>query len=282
MSVSIRKSISAMFIAAITTACTDSTETTGGDGQGTSGSLAAMAVQQGKLHVLEPSAIQSFELEQTPTSPIYHSTSYLGGSNRAQTLFRYDSEYMFVGTSIGVEIKKWQVDEENGTGEFKHINTITHLQAYDPVVAKGNYAYFTTRNGVESLNTSADLVGIIDISAIDNAQVVFRYEELDEPHGLALHGDHLYVCDKAEGLTKFKIEGLPSESGAQEDSDQSATDVIAELTGPTLVKEFLTDVYPCNDVIALNDRLILTSTYRVTQLQIFDSHLEIISVIESD
>jgi len=267
----------AFVTSAFIASCGESSTSSGDEG-GQSGSLAAMTILQGQLHVLEPNNIQSFSLEGDPLVPATLATTRLESFNGGETLFNFNNEYLFVGTELGVEIKRWQEQTEEAPQLFEHVDTVNHFQAYDPVVVHGNHAYFTTRDGEEAIASSSDLVAIVDISDISNSEVIFRYRGLNEPQGLAKHNDNLYVCDKAEGLIKFNIEEVNLADSEQTDANGNL--ITEETYGPGLTKIFQENVYPCNDIIAIEDRLILTGEHRITQLQLSEEGLDVLSVIE--
>jgi len=259
-------------------ACTDQSDTNGssGSGQGQAGSLATMTILQNELHILHDNKISSFDITSDELSPAEIGESQLS-SGTAETLFSFGSEHVFVGTTNGVIIQQHKGIESSDSSRFTHVNTVTHITARDPVVAKDNYAFFTTRDGNEDLASEADVVGLIDIEDMENATVIFRFADLKEPIGLGWWKEALYVCDANDGLTKFTLEEVNLADTNQ--LDRNGVPILTDQLGPGLVRQELRDFYPCSDVVATKEILILTSSEGINQLRMTDGTLEVISSI---
>jgi hypothetical protein len=88
-------------------------------------------------------------------------------------------------------------------GNPSYINRIEHFRSCDPVVADEAYAYVTLRGGTNCW-TDLNELQIIDIQDSQNLSVVGRHI-LYNPHGLAVIGDHLIVCDGTAGVKVVDI-----------------------------------------------------------------------------
>lgn len=231
--------------------------TTGGAGQ--SGSLASMVIANGGLHVLNNSNLVSFDLSEGKEL----SSSVISYFNvwDAETIFNYNNEYLLVGSDTSVKIFSLDTESEDLL-PVKFISSFQHLTARDPVIALDGTAYFTTRDGDENKNTTRDALGILDISDITSPVELLVDNTLKEPYGLTLFNGSLFVCDKSAGLSRFSIE-----------KDES--DLISAL-----VFEQSYSIYPCNDVIANGDILVLTDPKSINQLRVNGSELELVSKIE--
>jgi hypothetical protein len=53
----------------------------------------------------------------------------------------------------------------------------------------------------------ANQLDIIDITSLTNPTLVKSYE-MDNPHGLSIKGNHLYICDGASGLKVYNLEDV--------------------------------------------------------------------------
>ena len=270
----------ALIASLVIVACTDTSETAGttGGGQGTAGSLATMTVLQNELHILHNNRISSFDITSDVLNPQEVGVSYLS-MGTAETLSPFGSEYVLVGTSNGVVIQKYKSDTTAGSARFEHVNSVPHLVARDPVIAKDTRAFFTTRDGNDDFSAREDVVGMIDISALENATIIYRYADLKEPIGLGWWQEALYVCDREEGLTKFTIEEVNLADTNQ--LDENNTLIIQDTFGPGLVRQELNGFFPCSDVIPQGDFLILTGESGVTQLKMGQSGMAVVSTIES-
>lgn len=237
-----------------------------GGSSGEGGSMAGMQILDGKLHILTNNYIRSFSLS-SPLRPELIGNTWVIG---AETLFNYQDKYLFAGTSTG--IISYQLPETDN-GDFDdyllRINQFTHIRAYDPVIAVDGKAYFTTRNGVKGdWSGRNDYIGLLNIQNIDSPYLLAEYNELIEPAGLALRNEILYVCDKVDGLSLFTTEPeyiVPNDNGLRY----------------TLVPLELNDFVACSDVIATDDRLILTSQEGIAQLRIDDGQVTQLSLLRN-
>ncbi|WP_440906487.1 hypothetical protein ACMZOO_19145 (plasmid) [Catenovulum sp. SX2] len=249
----------------------------GSASSGQSGSLAAMTIFQDELVFVEDSTIYTFQLQNKLFPELTSSTR---AWNRLETVFNYQNEYLMFGTQRGVLI--YEPDNTpNAYNKFNQISQIAHLRAYDPVIAIGDTAYYTIRDGDTDFNSdSTDVVGVINISNIGSPVIESLYLDLYEPHGLGLHNNTLYVCDKKEGLVKFSIEQIANESDDLVDID--GTPVTDEQTVKGLVRQPLDNSYACNDLIVSGNTLILTSALGIQQLRIENDSLTVLSEISKD
>ncbi|WP_341206239.1 hypothetical protein [uncultured Psychrosphaera sp.] len=226
---------------------------------GQSGSLASMTIANGDLHILNNGYVISFDL----SGELVLSSKVTSDSHSwdAETIFNYNNEYLLVGTDNSVNIFSLNSEsEELLPAEF--VSSFQHLTARDPVIALEGIAYFTTRDGNESTHTNRDALGVLDISDITTPIEILVDNSLKEPYGLTLSNGSLFVCDKAAGLTKFSIE----------------KDELGNVSA--LVYQQSYSIYPCNDVIANGDLLVLTDPKSINQVRVNGSELELVSKIE--
>lgn len=238
----------------------------GSSGSGTGGSLANMTILDGELHILSNNYIKSFSLE----SPLAPELIGSGWILDAETLFTYQNQYLFVGTSVGIEIfQPSETPNVEVSDYLQHISSFGHIRAYDPVIASNGSAYFTTRDGNDSGRSDVtDYVGLLDITDINNPNLIAEYNDLVEPVGLALRDNVLYICDRVQGLTLFTKE----------------RDLVTQNFNNlpyTLVPKFIDDFVACNDIIATDDQLIVTSAEGITQLRISNNQVTHLSVLRN-
>jgi hypothetical protein len=73
-----------------------------------------------------------------------------------------------------------------------------HARGCDPVIAEGDYAFVTLRQGTNCGPTKDELL-VINISDFFNPALVQTYD-MHNPHGLSKSGNLLFVCDGNEGV----------------------------------------------------------------------------------
>jgi hypothetical protein len=78
------------------------------------------------------------------------------------------------------------------------ISSVDHFRSCDPVVADEDYAYVTLRGGTNCFTTRNELQ-IITLEDPKNLEVISS-QLLFNPHGLAIHENHLIVCDGTAGI----------------------------------------------------------------------------------
>lgn len=110
----------------------------------------------------------------------------------------------------------------------------THLRACDPVVANEAYAYVTVRSSWSNSSACGGNINallVYDIADMQYPRLVNTLE-MYNPHGLALYGNTLYVCDGTQGLKIFDISDTynsePQYLKAVETSDNTYFDCIAK------------------------------------------------------
>lgn len=189
------------------------------------GSSAAIIAQRGFIILIDSSGVQSFEPDQGRLR--FRSFLWQPG---AETLFPYKDDLIMVGTERETRVIK--IDED---GDMETVSTIVHARSCDPVVANDTHMYITLRSGTRcGISTGENTLLMFNIEDIERP-IFIRSVSLEEPLGLALTDEELFVCHK-DGLKRFDI------------SDS----------------EFLIEVanYPdavCNDLIAQdNARLLIT------------------------
>ena len=117
-----------------------------------------------------------------------------------ETIFPLNG-FLFLGTRNGMLIYRIL---QGGATEF--ISNYQHVVSCDPVVANNQYAYVTLRaSGCRQAGPgAADLLEIIDITNLNNPEVVASYN-MDSPFGLGLDGQTLFLCEGERGLKVFDV-----------------------------------------------------------------------------
>ena len=190
-----RKFIYTLLLASlvITSSCdSDSNATMAPGTAGTGGSMARFAISGNYLYTVTNSNLKVYDISE-PANPKPGSDIKVGV--RIETIFPY-GENLFIGSQTGMHIYGIQNPEKPVS-----ISTYTHVQSCDPVVVQGNYAYVTLRDG-NTCRTGQNLLDVINISNIETPQLIRSYP-MQNPHGLGIDGNILFVCEGKYGLRVF-------------------------------------------------------------------------------
>jgi hypothetical protein len=135
------------------------------------------------------------------------------------------------------------------------VSEFQHGTACDPVVVDGDYAYVTLRGGNNCGATESGLF-IVDISNIANPVLAKSYG-LDEPYGLGVKDEKLFVCDGSSGLRVY---------------DKTDINDLRELN-------HFTDIITY-DVIPLEDLLLMVGDGVLYQYEYSENDIALVSTLE--
>lgn len=202
-----------------------------GGGSGRGGSLARFTIVKDNLYVVDNSNLKVFNITD-PKDPVFVNNSPIDAF--AETIFPF-GEHLLIGTRTGMFV--YSIAQPN---KPTYVSQYSHFASCDPVVAEGDFAYVTLRNGTPCM-WGQNQLDILDISNLSNPQLV-NSVQMSNPHGLGIGGDILFVT---EGNAGFKIfdRTNPAE--------------------PELIN--FIDNIPAFDVIPLNNTLILTGNDGIYQ-----------------
>jgi hypothetical protein len=153
------------------------------------GSMSRFAVYGDYLYVVNNNMLKVFSLSENSVIKGYE--QYL--SWNVETIFPYNQK-LFLGTTSGMMIYSL-----TDPAKPAYLSSLAHVVGCDPVVVQGNYAYVTIRNG-NSCGQNRSFLDVIDISN-PAAPVQKASFDMNEPYGLGIDGNTLFVCD--EGLSIF-------------------------------------------------------------------------------
>jgi len=228
-------------------------ETTAADGStnnstGVGGSLARFKIVNDYLYAIDNFKINVFDI-QNLTSPVKVNEEFV--TWEAETVF-YEDDKLFIGTRSGMYI--YDISQPSTP---QYISDFDHLKFCDPVVVHGNYAYVTLRAGASCMDGETQMLEsrleIINISDIYNPQLEATYF-MDEPYGLGIKDDRLFMCDGASGLKVYNK------------SDVSNLQLLQTYTS--------INAY---DVIPLGDKLLMIGANKLTQYNYTDTGIELLS-----
>jgi len=156
---------------------------------GTGGSLARFTVYENYLYAVDNYMLRLFNITES-ADPEPEKEMYVGWN--IETLFPYEQK-LFLGSTTGMYIYSL-ADPSNP----EYISVFWHASSCDPVVVEGNLAYVTLRAG----NLCGDEVSqldVIDIANLYEPKLLKEYP-MEEPYGLGIDNNILFVCDGEAGL----------------------------------------------------------------------------------
>lgn len=156
-------------------------------GSGTGGSLARFIIVDHFLYIATDNSLYSFDIS-TPDQPELRSTIQL--ENFTETIFSLDDK-LLLGTMNGVLIYSIDVPSRP-----EYLSTFWHVTSCDPVVARGDFAFSTLRQE-SSCNRGDNRMDIINIANINNPYLA-RSISMENPKGLGIQDNFLYVCDNSK------------------------------------------------------------------------------------
>ena len=114
-----------------------------------------------------------------------------------ETIFAMDT-LIFVGTQTGMHM--FDISQASRPG---YLSGFEHVQACDPVVAQDTLAFVTLRSGTSCRN-GIDRLDILNVKDVRNPQLLHTIP-MQNPHGLAVKGNYLFVCEGQFGMKVFEI-----------------------------------------------------------------------------
>ena len=192
---------------------------------GTGGSLARFTIARDHLYVINDFNLFIFDVTKAE-KPNKVQEFYVEWG--IETLFPH-GENLFIGARNGMHI--YNISEPSRP---YYLSAFRHATACDPVFVDEDIAYVTLRDGrdCESFTNQLDVVDVSDLKSPS----LLKTFEMDNPHGLSVRNERLYLCEGESGLKIF--------------DESEPTEVGDKLT------KHLKEVHAV-DVIALNDDLLL-------------------------
>lgn len=165
---------------------------TGGAEVGTGGSLARFQIVDDYLYTVGSFEMTIFDISNLE-QPILENTQNSGWN--IETMFHADG-YLYLGSTNGMYI--YSLDNPSNPS---FISEFVHWEGCDPVVVKDDYAYLTIRGG-NLCGQQESVLEVINISNKNYPELVATYS-LENPYGLGLKDNLLFVCDGEAGLKVY-------------------------------------------------------------------------------
>ena len=205
---------------------------------GMGGSMARFTIAHERLYSVDISDLQVVDLS-NPLQPVVGRKTALDWG--IETIFPYQDK-LFIGANNGM----WIYDISSPDVP-EYLSRFTHETSCDPVVTDGQYAYVTLRSGTEC-NGFTNQLEVIDIVDPRNPERVAVYP-MYNPHGLAVDGTRLYICDGQEGLKVYNKSDVMTidQHLIHQYPDMFAYDVIAFDCHVMLIASDGLHQYTCQD-----------------------------------
>lgn len=196
---------------------------------GIGGSLARFQIVDNYLYTVGNYEMAIFNI-QNLASPTLSNTQHAGWN--IETMFEAD-DYLYLGSTNGMYIYSL-----NNPSSPEFVSEFTHWEGCDPVVVDGDFAYLTLRGG-NLCGQLESVLEIIDISDKSNPTLAARHE-LENPYGLGIKEDVLFVCDGTAGLKLFNksnpldVKSIKTLKNIQSKDVIPLEDVLVMIGGETL------------------------------------------------
>ncbi|MBC7905066.1 MAG: hypothetical protein H7Y27_16680 [Gemmatimonadaceae bacterium] len=212
-------------------------QATASAGQGKAGSMSRFALVNDNLFTVSQTDLTVINTSTAadPTVVVTKKISNWG----IETIFPLKDK-LFIGSNSAMYI----YDITNPSSPTQ-LSQFTHFRSCDPVVAEGNYAYVTLRDG-NSCGTKINELQVVDITNL-NAPALKKTYAQQNPRGLSKDGNTLIICDGPAGVKFF-----------------DATDV-----SNIVLRSTITGIDP-NDVITIGPIAIVTANDGLYQFDFSD------------
>lgn len=164
----------------------------GATGQG--GSMARFTLLSDYLYTVGSADLSLFDVK-TASNPTFVKTINLDWG--VETIFPYENK-LFIGTNRGMHI----FNATDAANPVK-LSTYSHVFACDPVVVQGKYAFVTLRTG-NFCRQTVNQLEVVDIEDPTKPKQLAVFP-MQNPHGLSVSGNNLFLCEGASGIKSFNI-----------------------------------------------------------------------------
>jgi hypothetical protein len=169
----------------------DSSREVVNSGTGQQGSITRFVISGSYMYAIDFNYLKIFSLANND-DPVFLTSIKIGYG--LETIFVYGN-YIYIGASDGVYV----LSVTNPLSPVQ-LQKIEHHISCDPVVVQGNYAYSTQRVNAVGCGTlwQMSALAVYDVTAPAQASLVTSIN-MEQPFGLAVEGNWLFVCDQGKG-----------------------------------------------------------------------------------
>jgi len=161
---------------------------------GMGGSMARFTLARGHLYTVNNTSLHLFDVD-NPRKPVFVKNIPLGWG--IETIFPY-KDNLFIGSTTGMHIYSLEKPADP-----EQLSVYRLFTACEPVVVNDQYAFVTLRSG-NICGLTNDVLEVIDIQNLALPKLVKSYD-MDNPHGLGLSGNVLYICEGDYGFKSFDV-----------------------------------------------------------------------------
>ncbi len=176
-----------------------SKNSSGGQSYGQGGSMARFTLLNNHLYAVDDHKLRVFDVN-APADPNFVKEVSLGWG--IETIFPFDNK-LFIGSMTGMFI--YDASDPAAPTQMSHY---AHVTACDPVVVNEKYAFVTLRSGV-ACRMGVDELHILDIQN-PYKPILLKSYPMENPHGLGLAGEHLYLAEGKFGLKSYDVSNVMS------------------------------------------------------------------------
>ena len=213
-------------------------------GSGTGGSLARFNINEDYLYIVDENQLSVFNIAGL-RNPELIKSEWVGRD--IETIF-YKENHLYLGSSSGMYIYSL---EDPAAPQFKSM--FSHILGCDPVVVKDDIAYVTIRGG-NACGQEWSQLDVIDVADKSNPQLMKSYE-MENPYGLGVKDDWLFVCDGTAGLKIYDTKNTPN---------LELTDYFQDIN--------TYDVIPLEEVLLMvGDNTLFQYTYKGNEINLLSS-----------
>jgi hypothetical protein len=186
--------------------------------------MSAMVLAGDYLYTVDGDRLRTYYAKPMLENTLENTNSLEFTGVTLETVWTSGDDRLYIGSQSGVEV----VDISD-RARPRSFNRYAHDLSCDPVVVSGNYIYSTVRSGAICPNRKGGTLNelqIFDRTKTGSQATPVSRIRLTNPHGLAIQGSTLLVCDGADGLRVFDITNPISPSEVSHTTGMETYDVL--------------------------------------------------------
>lgn len=187
------------------------------------GSMARFTIVNDYLYTVSNSELYTLTIAD-PGSPQQASSRQMGWN--IETIYPFGNK-LFIGSRNGMFIYSL-----SNPADPVQVGQFNHVTSCDPVIADNKFAYVTLRSGT-TCNGTLNQLDVLNISNLSSPSLV-KTVAMSNPHGLAMDGNRLLVCDGKAGLKLYDISSPENPKLLKQIQGLETYDVVA-LQGTAIV-----------------------------------------------